>query len=132
MRRRLVIVALAAFELLAFALAKYALREPVTPENVARVRVGMSDAKLFELLGRPWYETKELGKVVGERYLTSPGSSPAELRKRGFRELVRRQWTSREAGVVVVSDLAGNVVCRYDAQPRSRGSLLNDWLGWML
>jgi hypothetical protein len=106
--------------LLAAALATFMLalvlwpHGTVTRANFQRIRVGMSQADLRDLLGQPEYDTVELGLVKGsETYSLNFTESEEKRRERGFRNYRRQQWSSSEITIIAISDLEGSVVCRY-------------------
>jgi hypothetical protein len=104
---------------------------PITRANFDRIRVGMSQAELYGLLGAPQYQTVESGLVEGpETYATNRDQSDEERRRRGFREYRRQQWTSSEVTIIVISEPQGRVVCRYsgDGQTRDWLAFLRSWL----
>jgi hypothetical protein len=106
-------------------------RGAVTRANFQRIQVGMSQADLSGLLGPPDYDTVELGLVQGpETYTVSFGESDDERHRRGFRNYRRQQWTSSEVEIVVISDSAGSVVCRYRSEGQSSSWLdfLRSWI----
>jgi hypothetical protein len=89
-------------------------RGAATQANFERIQVGMSQADLRGLLGRPEYDFVELGLVQGpEIYALDFGRTADQLRQRGFRAYRRQHWRSLDMTFTVISDPAGGVVCRY-------------------
>jgi hypothetical protein len=106
-------------------------RETVTRANFQRIQVGMSQAELWALFGRPEYDTVELGLVPGpETFTVNFDQSDDERHRRGFRNYRRQQWTSREITIVVISEPDGGVVCRYSCEGQWRGwrEFLRSWV----
>jgi hypothetical protein len=100
---------------------------PVTRANLARIRVGMSQAELHRVLGAPEYQTVEWGLVDGpETYITNRDQGEEERRRRGFREYRRQQWTSSEVTIIVIAEPHGQVVCRYSGEGQRR-----DWFAFL-
>jgi hypothetical protein len=98
--------------------------KPITEATFTEIRIGMSLADLTDLLGKPSLEMAELGKVDGpEDYILNFAEPEAERRARGFQDYERRQWTGRDITIIVITDPAGNVVCRYKSEGR-RGTWL--------
>jgi hypothetical protein len=96
-------------------------REAVTRANFQLIQVGMSQADLCDLLGRPDYDTVELGLVQGpETYTVNFSQSDDERHRRGFRNYRHQQWTASEITIVVISDPEGHVVCRYSSEGQGR------------
>jgi hypothetical protein len=102
----------------------------VTKRNFERITVGMSQADLYDLLGKPVYDDRELGLVQGpESYTTNRLQSEEELRRRGFKDCRRQQWDSSELSIIVILDSEQRVVCRYMGGAR-RGYWLDSVRSW--
>jgi hypothetical protein len=104
---------------------------PVSRANFGRIQLGMSQAEVHSLLGKPGIQTVQLGLVTGpDRYVTNFSQSVEECRQRGFRDYQWQQWISTELSIVVVFDLESRVVCRY-AGPGEKPywiEVLQSWL----
>ena len=100
-------------------------RGAVTRASFQRIQVGMSQAELCGLLGRPEVDTMELGMVQGpDTYSIIVGGSDDERRQEGFMNYRRQQWASPEITIIVISDPDGSAVCRYSREGQSL-------LGWL-
>lgn len=95
-------------------------RGNITQATFQKFRIGMTESGLRDLLGRPDYQTVELGLVRGPMsYSVVFGSnSPTkeELRQQGHRDYTRQQWDSTEITITAISDTEGTVVCCYSGQ----------------
>jgi hypothetical protein len=103
----------------------------VTRKNFARIRVGMSQAELYQIFGRPEYDAQSFGLVSGpDTFSTNDHQSIDERRRRGFLVYRFQQWASPELSIVAISDLQGRVVCRYTAPGHTPGwfTALQGWL----
>jgi hypothetical protein len=98
-------------------------RERVTRQNFGKIWVGMSQAELYQLLGSPHYQIVEIGIVDSpDSYSTNKHLSIEEKRLRGYRDYRRQHWASPKLTISVISDLKGEVVCRYTSQGHT-----SDW-----
>jgi hypothetical protein len=89
-------------------------QERITRQNFGRIRLGMSQAEIHQLLGSPHYQVVEIGLVrEPELYATNRWLSTEEKRRSGYRDYRREQWSSPELSISVIMDLQGEVVCRY-------------------
>lgn len=102
----------------------------VTRASFAKIRIGMSQTELHDLLGRaPDLRAMDLGRVEGpDRYAVNFATDPKELRRKGYGDYWREQWTSSEVTIIVITDLKGQVVCRYTGGGQSR---LRDFWNWL-
>lgn len=92
-------------------------KKPITQATFDEIHLGMRQAELLEMLGKPDFETAELGKVNGpESYSLNFSQSEAERRARGYEDYHRRQWTSSAITIIVITDAKGAVVCRYSGE----------------
>ena len=101
----------------------------VTRASFAKIRIGMSQSELHDLLGcAPDHRAMDLGRVDGpDRYAVNFAIDPKELRRKGYQDYWREQWTSAEVTITVITDLKGQVVCRYSGGGQSR---LRDFWNW--
>jgi hypothetical protein len=110
-------------------------RPSVTRANFARIRVGMSQAELYQIFGRPEYDAQSFGMVSGpDTFSTNDHQSTEERLRRGFLVYRFQQWSSPELSIIAISDLQGRVVCRYTAPGHEKGwfTFLQGWpLGWI-
>ncbi len=98
-------------------------QERVTTANFERIRIGMPQAELHRLLGKPAYQTVELGIVRGPgEYAMNPRSAD-ELLPLGYSYVTREQWSSPELSIIAITNADGEVVCRYRAEGQAGG----DW-----
>ncbi len=89
-------------------------RGNITQATFQRIRIGMTESGLRHLLGRPDYQTVELGLVRGPMsYSVDFGSNKELLRQQGHRDYARQQWSSAELTIIAISDTEGKVVCCY-------------------
>ncbi len=102
----------------------------VTRAVFAKIRIGMSQDDLRDLLGRALdFQTMDLGRVDGpEHYAVNFGTDPKELRRAGYQDYRREVWISSEVTITVVSDSGEQVVCRYSSGGQSR---LRDFWNWL-
>lgn len=98
-------------------------RDPVTPENFARLRVGMTGAEVRSIVGRPDFEWSAIGTVRGGTFSTN---QDPEVRKReGHRPYVVHQYDGPRMTICVVYDEAGRSACAYSGPPTgNRTSML--------
>jgi hypothetical protein len=102
-------------------------RDRVTRENFAKIRVGMSQLELYQLLGSPGYQVVEIGLVDRpDSYSINKSLSVEAKRQQGFRDYRRQHWTSPKLAISVISDLEGQVVCRYTGPGQKR-----DWMAFV-
>jgi hypothetical protein len=104
-------------------------QERVTRANYEKIQLGMSQADLRLLLGRPQVQAVDLGMVQGDSYLTYlPGGSPPD---KGFRKCMRQQWDSPEISIVGVFDTEGRVICRYTGEGQRRVNAIDIVWYWI-
>jgi hypothetical protein len=119
------VASFALFGALLSALAVAWPRERVTAGNFDKVRLGMSQAELYRLLGPPMYQTTELGLVRGpEDYTVGLQTAREQLLGGRFQEYFREHWHSSEIAITVISLPDGVVVCRY----KGEGVAAQTWL----
>jgi hypothetical protein len=87
----------------------------------------------LNLLGTPDFQGMELGRVNGPENYSFSLQPRNELRQDGHRDYWRQQWSSSKITIGVISDLEGQVVCRYSyaIQTRSWLEVLRKWIAWM-
>ena len=102
----------------------------VTHASFSKIRIGMSQDELHDLLGRePDLRAMDLGKIGGpDHYTVNFATDPKELRRMGYQDYRREQWTSAEVTIIVITDLKGQVVCRYHRGGQSR---FRDFWNWL-
>ena len=111
------------------------MREKVTQQNFDKIRVGMSQAELHALLGQPGYQAKEFGLVDGPNlFTTNHHITKDEALQRGFKAYRFEQWYSPDLYIIVISDLQGRVVSRYNGRGRRSNwaaMILQRMTGWI-
>ncbi len=89
-------------------------KQRITKANFDKIQIGMSQEELRRLLGPPEFDKVEVGLVKDPNtYSITLSTPPEELRRQGHKDYRWQQWTSSEISIVVVSDMEGQVVCRY-------------------
>jgi hypothetical protein len=120
-RSLLVSIALAVVAVLVLVLWPW---QKVTKNNFGKIRVGMSQDELYQLLGSPEYQVVELGIVRDPNtYGTNGWLGSEEKQRLGCQEYQREHWSSSEIFIAAISDIEGRVVCRYMGPGQKR-----DWL----
>ena len=88
--------------------------ETVTPANFGRLRIGLSQAEVHELLGPPRGRWNDVGNVTGpDQYATNCTQDKESLLAKGYQEYLREQWSSPEITIIAVFDQDRRLVCRY-------------------
>jgi hypothetical protein len=98
-------------------------KQKITKANFNKIQIGVPQGELCRLLGNPEFDAVELGTVRdAKNYATNDYYKRDQLLGMGYQDFRHQQWISSEISINVISDLNGDVVCRYSGPGREQ-----DW-----